>query len=254
MAQLIVRPNEMLDGQLPNDDAQSLVFSDANLFSWDKFSGFDRAEGGTRLNVGLRYVGTFQNGVAIDGLFGQSYQIAGENSFADPDIANVGAESGLETTRSDYVGRLSVDTGVGPRFTARGRLDESPFALQRAELEATNAIGPITASAAYLYLRDFPNNESVNTPTSVVRTAASLNVVENWRVYGSLAYDITNSALASNTLGVAYDNSCFTFALAYSETREDYSDVGAQRRINFLIQLRTLADAQFSANLTGLEN
>jgi LPS-assembly protein len=254
MAQLIVRPSEPMVGQLPNDDAQSLVFSDANLFSWDKFSGYDRVEGGTRLNVGLHYIGTFQNGVAIDGLFGQSYQLAGNNSFATPDIANVGTESGLETAASDYVGRLSLDTGVGPRFTARGRLDESTFALKRAEIEATNAIGPVTASAAYLYLADFPNNESVNTPTSVIRTAASINVVDNWRLYGSLAYDITNSALASNSLGIAYDNSCFTFALAYSETREDYSDVGAQRRLNFLVQLRTLADAQFSANLSGLEN
>lgn len=254
IAQLIVRPNETMIGQLPNDDAQSLVFSDANLFSWDKFSGYDRVEGGTRLNVGIHYVGTFDSGVSLDGLFGQSYQLAGLNSFSIPDIANVGTLSGLETAVSDYVGRLTVDTGIGPRFTARGRFDESDFSMQRAEVEATNAIGPVTASMSYLYLRDFPNNESVVSPTSVVRGAASINLIDNWRLYGSLAYDITNSALASDSLGIAYDNSCFTFAVAYSETREDYSDVGAQRRLNFLIQLRTLADAQLSANLTGLEN
>jgi LPS-assembly protein len=254
MAQLVVRPDEPLIGRLPNDDAQSLVFSDANLFSRDKFSGFDRVEGGTRLNLGVRYVGTFDNGVVLDGLFGQSYQVAGANSFALPDIANTGALSGLESWRSDYVARLAVDTGIGPRVTARGRFDEDTFAVERAELEATNAIGPITASASYLFLRDFPNNESVVSPTSVIRGAASMNVIENWRVYGSLAYDITNSALASNSVGLAYDNSCFTFAVAYAETREDYSDIGAQRRLNFHLQMRTLADTQFSTSLAGFEN
>ena len=254
MAQLIVRPNEMLAGHLPNDDAQTLTFSDANLFSWDKFAGYDRVEGGTRLNLGLRYIGTFDSGVSVDGLIGQSYQLAGLNSFATDDIANVAALSGLETDRSDYVARLGVNTGIGPRFVARGRFDESNFSVERGEIEATNAFGPVTASLAYLYLRDFPNNESVESPTSVLRGAASINFIENWRIYGSLAYDITNAAVASNSLGLAYDNSCFTFALAYSETLENYSDIGPQRRLSFVIQMRTLASSSFSTSLSGVEN
>ena len=36
----------------PNEDAQSLVFDETNLFAWNKFSGYDRIEGGTRLNYG----------------------------------------------------------------------------------------------------------------------------------------------------------------------------------------------------------
>ena len=48
IAQLILRPNETEIGKFPNEDAQSVVFSDANLFSIDKFSGWDRVEGGGR--------------------------------------------------------------------------------------------------------------------------------------------------------------------------------------------------------------
>jgi hypothetical protein len=55
-------------------------------------------------------------------------------------------------------------------------------------------------------------------------------------------------------VGLAYDNSCVTFALAYSETREDYSDIEPSRKISFLLSLRTLADAKFSTNLSGLQN
>jgi LPS-assembly protein len=254
IAQIIARPSESLIGKVPNDDSLSLVFDDSTLFDRDKFSGFDRAEGGTRLNAGLRYIGSFDSGFTIDGLFGQSYQLAGTNSFAETDVANTGYVSGLESDVSDYVGRLSIDTGVGPRFTARGRFDEKDFSIQRGEIEATNALGPITASAAYLYLREFPNDTTVDSPTSVLRGAASVNFVENWRLYGAVAYDITNNALASNSVGLAYDNSCVTFALAYSETREDYSDIEPSRQISFLLSLRTLADAQFKTNISGLEN
>ena len=48
IAQVIARPSETRIGRLPNEDAQSLVFDDTSLFEWDKFSGFDRAEGGVR--------------------------------------------------------------------------------------------------------------------------------------------------------------------------------------------------------------
>ncbi|MGN6549043.1 MAG: LPS-assembly protein LptD, partial [Pararhizobium sp.] len=86
IAQIFVRPDEPLAGGLPNEDAQSFVFDTSNLFSRDKFSGFDRVEGGTRANVGLQYTGSFDNGVTLESIFGQSYQIAGQNSFASPDL------------------------------------------------------------------------------------------------------------------------------------------------------------------------
>ena len=56
-AQLIARPNEWHPGALPNEDSQSLVFDDTSLFEWDKFSGYDRQEGGTRANLGFALSG-----------------------------------------------------------------------------------------------------------------------------------------------------------------------------------------------------
>src|ERR1041385_6546335 len=50
IAQAIIRPNETYAGKLPNEDAQSLVYDARNLFSVDKFSGYDRVEGGGRAN------------------------------------------------------------------------------------------------------------------------------------------------------------------------------------------------------------
>ena len=96
IAQIIARPNEGRIGRLPNEDAQSFVFDDSALFDWDKFSGYDRAEGGVRGNAALKYSVTGDNGLFGEAMFGQSYHLAGRNSFAAYDLVNAGRESGLE--------------------------------------------------------------------------------------------------------------------------------------------------------------
>jgi hypothetical protein len=43
-----------------------------------------------------------------------------------------------------------------------------------------------------------------------------------------------------------------TFSIAYSETREDYSDIVAERQINFLLSLRTLGEASYRTDISGM--
>ena len=43
----------------------------------NKFSGWDRVEGGGRANVGVQYTAQFNRGGYVNVLFGQSYQLFG---------------------------------------------------------------------------------------------------------------------------------------------------------------------------------
>src|SRR5262249_33713186 len=137
IAQIIVRPNEPDIGRLPNEDAQSLVFDDGNLFRVDKFSGYDRIEGGGRSNVGIQYTAQFNHGGYVNALFGQSYQLFGTNSFATGDTTNTGLDSGLHPSRSDAVARLQYQPNRIYQFTSPSRFDENDFTLKRLEAEAT---------------------------------------------------------------------------------------------------------------------
>src|ERR1700727_1106719 len=105
IAQVIIRPNESYAGKLPNEDAQSMTFDTSNLFSVDKFSGYDRVEGGSRANVGAQATTQFDRGGTVTAVFGQSYQLFGLNSFAVQDVTNTAVDSGLQTPQSDYVAR-----------------------------------------------------------------------------------------------------------------------------------------------------
>jgi len=260
MAQIIARPDEMAAGTLPNNDAQSLVFDVSSLFDRDKFSGYDRVEGGTRANLGVRYTGSFANGASIQGTFGQSIQLAGTNPYANDPVANVGAYSGLGMIRAEMgeypraVAAFELARKYNPHISGIEdeieRFDNKTFDINRGEVQATTAFGPVTASASYLYLRNNPNS-GVTAPASVVRGAASVNLAENWRAFGTMTYDFTKASVASDSFGVAFDNECLTLSLAYSET---YASDQPSRWLNFRVALRTFGEGNVSGNLNKLAN
>jgi LPS-assembly protein len=249
-AQLIARPNEAHPGALPNEDAQSLIFDDTTLFRWDKFSGYDRQEGGVRANVGLLYQGLFPGGATIDAVFGQSYQLAGENPFALQDLVETGLGSGLENEVSDYVGRVTVNSGLGVAATGQARFDSDDLDVNAGSLTAVGTYGASTASLGYNYYRVsqaagiFERREEFN-------AAAAVEFVDNWSVLGSMVYDLKRDSFVSRGIGLAYADDCFELSAVYSETTDTYSDLVSDRRIFFRLSLRTLASSGFTSSLGG---
>ena len=86
IGQIIARQATVRQDNLPNEDAQSLVFDDTNLFEVTKFSGYDRIETGTRANVGLQYTFQSNGGGYARVLAGESFQLAGDNPYTNPGI------------------------------------------------------------------------------------------------------------------------------------------------------------------------
>ena len=115
MAQVFARPDEQYIGELgiPNEDAQSFVFDATTCSSATSSPATTASKAARRVNVGFRYSGAYGNGWTTNAILGQSYQLGGVNSFAAPDLVNVGAFSGLETPTSDYVGLFGFATPFG---------------------------------------------------------------------------------------------------------------------------------------------
>ena len=149
IAQVIARPNESYAGKLPNEDAQSMVFDASNLFSVDKFSGYDRVEGGGRANVGAQATTQFDRGGSVNVLFGQSYQLFGLNSFAVQDVTNTGVDSGLQNSKSDYVARVNYSPNRTYTFSVRTRMDEATLNINRFEAEGRAAFDRWSVSMLY---------------------------------------------------------------------------------------------------------
>ncbi len=252
MAQLYVRPDNTYRTQLgiPNEDAQSFVFDATTLFERDKFSGYDRIEGGTRANVGFRYSGNFANGWTANGIFGQSYRIAGENSFASPDLVNVGAYSGLETDVSDFVGLVGFTSPYGFSASASARMDETTGALRRYELKGGYTGTPVSLSARYVFIEKQPLY-GFDKDRREVTVAAQTRFNENWSAFGSATHDFVSEKFVRSSFGFAYDDECFTYSMTYSQINPTAINAEKRTKIGFNVSFRTLGD--FGSDTRGFD-
>lgn len=243
-AQIIARPDSTHVGETPVEDSQSLVFDASNLFDWDKFSGYDQIEGGVRANVGLRYTGTFDNGLALSAIIGQSFHLAGENPYATTSSLTFNeADSGLETDQSDYVASLTARMRDRLALSASGRFDEDDFSLERGELVAAASHGRVSGSATYAYLAAQPNR-GINEDEHQITGTAALQVNDGWRIAGSLQYDLEDSHVLGVGAGIAYVCDCFGIGLNYTYTAAEANDGVSDSRVMLNISLRTIGGVQ----------
>jgi LPS-assembly protein len=241
MAQIFTRTDEELAGGLPNEDAQSFVFDATSLFDRDKFSGYDRIEGGTRANIGFRYTGSFDNGYALRAIAGQSFHLGGLNSFATDDLVKAGSDSGLETDRSDYVGMVGIDAPSGLTASLSGRLDESNFDLRRADASIGYQGIKWQTALTYTRIQAQPLYGSVSDQDEV-QTAAAFKFRDYWSVFGSVTYDINSDVVSRNGVGFTYDDRDTIFSLVYQRERDPDQSVANDWSIGARISFRTLGD------------
>ena len=280
IAQIIARPNETGIGKLPNEDAQSLVFDDTVLFRQNKFSGYDRVEGGIRANTGIRYTANFTGGGNASLLFGQSYQLAGRNSFAQHDLTNTGINSGLDRTRSDYIASASFTTGNDFNVSAKARFDERSFRLNRIDVSAAktfrfdDAKFLRYASFGAIYSRIEPQprlgydlrreglylTSNVGLPNNFFVTASVLFDLDRYKYdrqlnrFDPVAFPFllkdTPVRPAATTLGIGYIDECTTFVVTYQKSQSENAS-GIRARTHTLLvrlELKHLGQASFKQN------
>ncbi len=243
VAQVFVRPDERLAGGLPNEDAQSFVFDATSLFQRDKFSGYDRMEGGTRANLGFRYTGNFNSGTSFRLIGGQSYHIGGQNSFDTEDLAKTGIDSGLETDASDFVGLATLDFPNGFSMTAGGRFDEDTFEMRRTDLTASYTTANLFTSLTYSQIDRQPLDDDLSRREEVIgRASVALNT--NWRALGNVTYDIADTEVTRYGFGIGYEDECFIFTLDYTENSSSSSTDANRFTIGARLSFRTLGDIE----------
>ena len=250
IAQVIARPAEPQIGKWPNEDAQSLIFDDSNLFKVDKYSGFDRIEGGGRANYALSYTAQFNRGGSFNALFGQSYSLW-DNSFAQGGISNTGLDSGLDSTRSDYVARATFQPNSIYKFSSRFRFDNDNFAMKRLELETAATFDRWSFSLMYGDYAAQPDIGFLDRRQGVL-TGASVKLDANWVLRGSALYDLVNNKFAQNAIGIGYVDDCFILGLNYVTSYSYGTGVPVLNHTVMLqMSLRTLGDTSASQNVGG---
>jgi LPS-assembly protein len=252
MAQIIIRPDETKIGDIPNEDAQSLFFDTSTLFAWDKFSGYDRIEGGGRANVGLRYTLNLNNGGFTQLMFGQSYHLFGKNSYAEADLTDTGVNSGLETDRSDYVASAYMKFHPNWAFSTRTRFDEDANDLNAVEMEATFKKGPLRASVVYGNYDEQPQFGFERAEGIV--GSARVAVTDNYFVLGSAGYNLQYDRLDRVTVGGGYLDECFGISGYYSVDFNKDGNKDPVHKVMLSLSLRTIGQYNTSFDVSRFQN
>ncbi|MDB5531276.1 MAG: LPS-assembly protein LptD [Devosia sp.] len=196
------------DNGLPgitNDDSQSFIFDDTNLFSYNRFSGMDRQETGLRANVGGRYQANFANGSYVELVAGQSFQLAGPNAYAVTDPTLVGVGSGLDVSPSYAVlgayGSFVEGVTVGGKVQA----DTGEGRVTRAEAGADYTNSGYSAGVKYAYIAANPAL-GVLIDQQQIGAYAGVPLADYWTLTGNAYWDITSNQFLQVGAGLTYDD------------------------------------------------
>lgn len=240
VAQVIVRPNETKRHRLPNEDALSFEFDDTNLFTYNKFSGYDRWEGGTRANAGLIYTYRFSGDGYFKTAFGQSYHLAGRNSYE--------RDSGLDSDESDYVGAMFLQINEHLLLTSRFRFDEESLNIRRNEFGLDYTRGPLQMSVNY---SDLDRAPAFGRPADQeeIWGQGALKLSDEWTMYAGMRYNVELDKRISDFIGFGYDNECFGLRIHYREAFVKDRDIEPDRSVYLRFELKTIGSAGFSSGI-----
>jgi LPS-assembly protein len=224
--------------RIPNEDSRAVDLEDSNLFSINRFSGYDRFEDNYRVTYGFDWAFAGKN-ITADFNIGQSYRLSNRASIF-PD------GTGLSDKVSDIVGRSEVRYRDFVKLTHRFRLDKDNFAIRRNEVDATIGTRGTYLQVGYLRLnRNISNIEDLS-DREEIRLAGRVRIARYWSIFGSTIVDLTGRqedplAISDgfdpirHRIGVAYDDDCLSLGFTW---RRDYQPTGDARRGNsFLFRL-----------------
>ena len=253
IVQLVASPvsGAFLNRNIPNEDSLDFEFTDANLFSINRFPGIDRFEGGLRANAGLH--GSWTVGSTnIDALIGQSYRLeAGRNEFP--------LLTGLNHKVSDVVARATITPANWFDFTGRTRVDPRNGDIRFVDTIASAGVPALRFSAGYLYSATNPYFLYDQAPSTVPPTGypASYFVPRNevtvgantqYGRYKASAYvrdDLSIGKLDSVGAHGTYEDECFIFDVNLLRRYTSINNDHGGTTIFFQITLKTVGQFGF---------
>lgn len=217
---------------IPNEDSLSFEFDETNLFSLNRFPGYDRWDGGPKLNYGVRTALYGNNGGYIELLAGQSLRAKADDTFA--------ASSGLDDQLSDYVARLTVSPGRYISIVDRVRLAQnSDLTVQRHEIGTTLGTSTNYVSLSYAKLADSNFLKDTGEQEAVSGTLRA-QLTKYWAAEFRHTRDLGEGGGALlNFGGLRYTDECFDIILFAERTFTVNRDIQPTTTIGVRFRIAT---------------
>jgi LPS-assembly protein len=138
-------------------------------------------------------------------------------------------------------------------MTARFRLNEADFTLQRSELEATATFDRWQTSVIYGNYAAQPALGFLDRREGIVGNA-KFKVNPNWLLLGGVRYDLLAEQVTATQIGVGYVDDCLILAVNYITEYNYNSNQKYNHAVMLQLSLRTIGGNTVTTGLSGLNS
>ncbi len=204
--QLVYTPEFAFNDDVPNEDSLQVEFDETNLFSINRFPGFDNSETGFRANIGGSYRRYDPSGWTLGVDLGQVFRTEENTQFSDG--------SGLAGLASDTLAAVSFELPGEVRVINRLLMGRG-FEIRRAESEILVHRDSVDLDLSYVYLAADVTAGSPDA-RSEANLVASYKFRSNWQARVDWRRDLIENQNISAGIGLVYGNECVEIDLYLS--------------------------------------
>ncbi|MDP5306876.1 LPS-assembly protein LptD [Paracoccus spongiarum] len=226
VAQLLWSPRGE-DDDIPNEDGRLIEFDEGNLFSDNRFPGWDARETGLRANVGVSWTRIDPAGWSLGLTGGRVLRAREDRVFA--------AGSPLAGRRSDWLLAAHYDSGTGLAVANRALFDDS-FRVSRNELRLGWLRPDLQLSAGHLWI-DSDADEGRPQDTSELTATLGWQIAEGWWGNAETRYDFAADRAQRASLDVTYRNECVTVEMGVSRRFTRADEVRPETSLDLSVRL-----------------
>ena len=247
--------------KIANNDSQAFNYSDSDLFVPDRLYGYDQVDSGQRTDYAMRAAWYGSNGPHGEALMGQSYRFQNATPFQPG--------TGLNSRRSDYVGRVTFSPN---RFLDLGwhfRLARSNFNIRNQQFSATFGPSRLRMSVTYIALSSDPRDAQAalrqvgggvtyqitnywtfsastlrNVGEAIQQSGIQTGVTPYYAIFNN-PQNLTalNSSLA-NRVAISYTDECMSFVTSFVQTGTRDRDIKPDNAVLFQLVFKNLGSVE----------
>ena len=226
VAQLLWSPRGN-DDDIPNEDSRLIEFDEGNLFSDNRFPGYDARETGLRANLGATWTRIDPTGWSLALTGGRVFRSNDDTVFAD--------DSPLAGRRSDWLLAAHYDSGTGLAIANRALFDDS-FSVSRNELRMGWLRPDLQLSAGHLWI-DRDQDEGRKTDTNELMATVGWQITDGWWGNAETRYDFAADQARRASLDVTYRNECIAVEMGVSRRFTTSDNVRAETSVDLSVRL-----------------
>ncbi|MEC9292457.1 MAG: LPS assembly protein LptD [Pseudomonadota bacterium] len=222
---LMLSPVGNNPNEINNEDGTGFELDSSNLFSDDRFAGYDVIESGSRVVYGVDNKWGTPDKIGIRTFFGQSIRFDKHHETT--------TTGGTETQTSDWVALAEIDPTRYLSARTDMRLDHGTFEIRRIDSNLRlGALGNNYISVRHSLLDGGEHEVSGN---------AYYQLADNWGLEWAFNRDMNDGGkLLKNDIGLVYQHNCFNATFSVNRRGYNNRSAPAATEFTFNVELLTL--------------